>query len=167
MQKTAFSMILAAGVLASALPAAADSGKEDGSHRTLTLAIYGDSPYGQSNADTAQFNATPAFIATINADRDVSLVVHVGDIHSGKQKCTQVYDQAIYAMWLAFQSPLVYAPGDNEWTDCQKSGEAGGVTDPMGLPPKNWSEDNFRARRSGGSMKENRDEQVPLLGRAN
>jgi hypothetical protein len=33
-----------------------------------------------------------------------------------------------------------------------------------GLPSKNWSKDNFRARGYGGSMKENRDEEVPFFG---
>jgi len=92
-----------------------------------TLAVYGDSPYGTSNADVAQFNATPAFIDTINQDPSVSLVMHVGDIHSGKQKCTQAYDQSIFADWKAFADPLVYTPGDNEWTDCHKTAEGGGL----------------------------------------
>lgn len=85
--------------------------------------MFGDSPYGVNDADTAQFNATPPFIQAINADRDVSLVLHVGDIHSGKQTCSYGYDQSIYGLWTAFTSPLVYTPGDNEWTDCHKSKE--------------------------------------------
>jgi hypothetical protein len=51
----------------------------------LTVAVYGDAPYGTKQGDTAQLNATPAFIASINADKKVALVLHVGDIHSGKQ----------------------------------------------------------------------------------
>jgi hypothetical protein len=38
--------------------------------------------------DTAQVLATPAFVQAVNADAAVSLVVHVGDIHSGKSYCT-------------------------------------------------------------------------------
>ena len=53
-----------------------------------TVAVYGDAPYGTSPTDTAELQATPAFIASINADPDVSLVMHAGDIHSGKQYCT-------------------------------------------------------------------------------
>jgi hypothetical protein len=30
-----------------------------------------------------------AFINSINANPDVSLVIHVGDIHSGSQYCTE------------------------------------------------------------------------------
>src|SRR2546423_8610079 len=90
------------------------------SANTLVIAAYGDAPYGTSPADTAQFQATPAFIDSINADSAVDLVMHVGDIHSGKQYCTEEYDVSIFNMWTAFHSPLVYTPGDNEWSDCHK-----------------------------------------------
>src|SRR5262245_54097918 len=84
----------------------------------LSMAVYGDAPYGTKPTDTAEFDATPAFIDSINADPDVRLVMHVGDIHSGKQYCTQDYDQSIYDLWTRFEDPLVYTPGDNETVDC-------------------------------------------------
>lgn len=98
---------------------------DEASHGVLSIAVFGDSPYGRKDADTAQFDATPAFVKTINDDADVSLVLHVGDIHSGKQTCSLAYDQSVYDLWTAFQSPVVYTPGDNEWTDCHKSKEGG------------------------------------------
>jgi hypothetical protein len=122
-------MVLGASVLAVITTAQASSYHDMHSHGALSIAVYGDAPYGASDADMAQFDATPAFIQTINDDTDVSLVLHVGDIHSGKQTCSEAYDQSIYDMWTAFASPLVYAPGDNEWTDCHKSKEGG--TDPL------------------------------------
>lgn len=94
---------------------------------TFTAAVYGDSPYGTTPTDTTQTLATPAFIQSINADPDVELVLHVGDIHSGKQYCTEAYDRQIFDLWAAFEDPLVYTPGDNEWTDCNKAGEGGGA----------------------------------------
>lgn len=97
-----------------------------GSANTLTLAVFGDAPYGASNADTAAFDATPAFVDAINHDPTVDLVAHVGDIHSGSQKCTVEYDQSVFNLWTAFKDPLVYTPGDNEWTDCQKTKELPG-----------------------------------------
>jgi len=93
----------------------------------MTLAAYGDAPYGTTPTDTSETLATPAFIANVNADPDVSLVVHVGDIHSGKQYCTQAYDQQVFDLWTAFVDPLIYTPGDNEWTDCHKVAEDGGA----------------------------------------
>jgi len=88
-----------------------------------TMAVYGDAPYGTTPTDNSETLATPAFVASVNADPDVSMVLHVGNIHSGKQFCTQAYDQTIFDMWTAYVDPLVYTPGDNEWTDCQKTKE--------------------------------------------
>ena len=59
-------------------------------------------------------------------------MIHVGDIHSGKDFCTEAYDNQIAALWQQYQKPLVYTPGDNEWADCRKAtslakpGEGGG-----------------------------------------
>src|SRR5262249_39596211 len=131
----------------SAAPATAASSPNPGA---LTLAVYGDAPYGTSPTDTAQFLATPAFINSINADPQVGLVAHVGDIHSGKQYCTQQYDESIANLWQQYKFPLVYTPGDNEWTDCHKPGEGGGkynattqqidyVTDPATGQPVDYA----------------------------
>jgi len=63
----------------------------------------------------------------------VELVVHVGDIHSGSMPCTSAYtlppittsspgwNQSIFSAFQKFEAPLVYTPGDNEWSDCHKS----------------------------------------------
>jgi hypothetical protein len=99
----------------------------DRSANVLTMAVYGDAPYGTTPTDTAEFQATPAFIDSVNADPKVDLVLHVGDIHSGKQYCTQAYDQSIADLWATYKDPVVYTPGDNEWSDCHKVGEGGGA----------------------------------------
>ena len=67
-----------------------------------------------------EFKATPGFINAINADPDVQGVVHVGDIHSGQETCREDYDRAIFDLWKSYEDPLVYMPGDNEWSDCSK-----------------------------------------------
>jgi hypothetical protein len=105
-------------------------------HAPFTLAVYGDEPYGieppAGPLDTTAFQRTPAFIAAVNADPTVDLVMHVGDIHSGSEHCYAtpadnpyggVSDQGIFDLWTAFRDPMVYAPGDNEWTDCTKKKE--------------------------------------------
>jgi hypothetical protein len=98
-----------------------------GNPNTLTLAVFGDAPYlDPSFAPYSEFNATPAFIATINADPTVQETIHVGDIHSGSEPCTTAYDQSIYNLWTTFRQPLVYTPGDNEWSDCTKVKEEPG-----------------------------------------
>jgi hypothetical protein len=80
---------------------------------STTLAIIGDIPYG--DALIAEF---PQDIQEINADPDVSRVVHLGDIKNGSSRCDTSYFQARLADFQTFADPLVYTPGDNEWTDC-------------------------------------------------
>lgn len=99
---------------------------DDDSAAPLTLAVYGDAPYGTTPTDTSEFAATPAFIDSVNQDPKVRLVLHVGDIHSGSQYCTEAYDRAVFGLWTRFKDPLVYTPGDNEWADCHKVKEGGG-----------------------------------------
>ncbi|MDI1301779.1 MAG: hypothetical protein PSX71_07740 [bacterium] len=96
-------------------------------NQASTVAVIGDSPYGTTPTDDAQFLKYPAFISAINLDSAVSLVLHAGDTHSGKQYCTEAYDSSIYSQWTAFKAPLVYTPGDNEWADCHKAKEGGGT----------------------------------------
>ena len=91
------------------------------------FAIIGDMPYGTSPTDTSQFLANPAYISALNADKELFATMHVGDIHSGKEYCTENYNRAIYTQWADFKMPLIYSPGDNEWTDCHKIKEGGGV----------------------------------------
>jgi len=121
--------ILAPGTVAAALAIAVAGVAAGTNPNTLTLAVYGDSPYLDKafpNAPKAEFLATPAFIDTINADPAIQEIVHVGDIHSGSEACTVAYDQAIFNFWTAFQRPLIYTPGDNEWSDCTKTNELNG-----------------------------------------
>jgi hypothetical protein len=90
--------------------------------------LIGDSPYGGSNTDTAEFTKYPSYIAAINSDKDVSMVLHTGDLHSGKQYCTQDYNQSVFNLFQTFAAPFIYTIGDNEWIDCQKTKEGGGTT---------------------------------------
>jgi hypothetical protein len=127
--RTSLIPAIAAGAAMIVLPLAAQaapSGKTN-THGSFTYAVYGDAPYGVSPTDTSETDATPAFIDAVNSDPDVSTVVHVGDIHSGKQYCTEGYDRQIAGMWSHFADPVVYTPGDNEWTDCHKVAEGGGT----------------------------------------
>ena len=139
----ACSLFAAAALSSFAVLAAAGDGKGDlrsGGDGALTMAVYGDAPYSNVAADytktppneTGQFDATPAFIGAVNADKSVKLVLFAGDIHSGKQPCTFGYDRSIYDLWSTFEDPLVYTPGDNEWSDCHKSGQGGNVQNPPG-----------------------------------
>jgi hypothetical protein len=85
--------------------------------------VIGDVPYG----DEVQ-RRFAEFIAGINADPDVRTVTYLGDSKSGSTTCD---DQrfAVRQDFDDFRDPLVYTPGDNEWTDCHR---AKNLTDPSG-----------------------------------
>ena len=55
--------------------------------------------------------------------------VHVGDFKSGSTVCSDEYFNKILAYFESFTRPLIYTPGDNEWTDCNR--EAAGKYDPL------------------------------------
>ena len=80
------------------------------------FAVIGDVPYG---AD--QVAAFPGWIQQINADPAVRSVVHVGDIKNGSSVCSDDYFHLIRSDFDTFEDPLVYTPGDNEWTDCHRA----------------------------------------------
>lgn len=126
-----FLAVTAAVALSAGVAATASAGNgspfDTDSDGPVTFAVYGDAPYGTTPTDTSEFAATPAFIKSVNDDPKVRLVMHVGDIHSGSQYCTESYDRAVLGLWDAFKDPLVYTPGDNEWSDCHKVKEGGGL----------------------------------------
>jgi hypothetical protein len=129
MRKLLLSTVLFAAVLNHSA-VAEDRMDDDRRDDKLTIAVFGDWPYNQNLLKNA-----PLLVNSINADRDVSRIIHVGDIHSGSMACTSAgivppistsdpgWNQSIYYQFQQFKAPLVYTPGDNEWTDCQKTKE--------------------------------------------
>ena len=97
----------------SAPTAQAVDGQEKPGHETF--AVIGDVPYGADQV--AKF---PSWIDQINADPDVALTFHVGDIKNGSTRCDDAYYRMIRTQFDRFADPLVYTPGDNEWTDCHR-----------------------------------------------
>jgi hypothetical protein len=111
-------LTLLAALAAVAVPSSAVA-KQDTPAPT-TLAVIGDTPY--SAAQIANF---PNDIQAINNDPAVSRVVHLGDIKSGSTQCTDAYFASIRQQFDTFADPLVYTPGDNEWTDCHRANNGG------------------------------------------
>lgn len=123
---------LALGIAAACIPAFAVDSNPNGNDAAvpITVAVFGDWPYAQLLLDNAAL-----LTGSINADPAVGLVMHVGDIHSGSMPCTSAdhlplyggadpnWNQKIYYRFQQFTKPLVYTPGDNEWTDCHKTKE--------------------------------------------
>ncbi|HEY3000773.1 MAG TPA: hypothetical protein VGJ44_00360, partial [Kribbellaceae bacterium] len=91
---------------------------------TYAIAVIGDVPYGGMLIEHF-----PAFIGQINADPDVRMVTHLGDIKNGSSVCSDEYFNLIRDDSALFRRPLVYTPGDNEWTDCHRVNN--GAYDPL------------------------------------
>jgi len=106
-----------AAAIASTLtgPVAAEQSGTPDVRSSYSFAVIGDVPYG-----AAQIAAFPQWIQQINGDRAVRTVVHVGDIKNGSSSCTDAYFAMIRSDFDTFEDPLVYTPGDNEWTDCHR-----------------------------------------------
>ena len=102
------------------LSAALQANGQDGS--PLTYAVIGDVPYLPFATATNRF---PALVSAINADTAVGRVIHVGDVKSGSSVCSDEYFQTIATAFATFTDPLVYAIGDNEWTDCHRLNNGG------------------------------------------
>jgi hypothetical protein len=97
-----------------------------GSSNPFTLGVIGDIPYGAQKLEDF-----PKLIALMNADPKVDLVVHLGDIKAGSSSpCTDEYFATIRGLFDTFKDPLVYTPGDNEWTDCHVASKNNGLYTP-------------------------------------
>ncbi len=102
-----------------------DRGDDEGDEedRPVTYAVIGDVPYTDSKLNGGP--SLPTLIAAINADAEVRRVIHIGDIKAGSALCTDAYFQDIATQFATFADPLVYTPGDNEWTDCHRANNGG------------------------------------------
>ena len=102
--------LLAAALLAAWCTAAAQSPVR------TPFALLGDAPYSQAHA-----NLLDTVIDEINAQK-VAFVVHLGDITGGQGPCTDEWFEARRKQFARFAAPFVLVPGDNEWTDCHRTG---------------------------------------------
>ncbi|MDO5627880.1 MAG: esterase-like activity of phytase family protein [Mobilicoccus sp.] len=89
-------------------------GKGKKGKAAATISLIGDVPYGQ-----AQVEKFPGWVDDINAGK-TDLTIHVGDIKNGSSVCSDEYFSMIKTQFDRFAQPLIYSPGDNEWTDCHR-----------------------------------------------
>lgn len=84
--------------------------------------------YGDTQDETAGGRAVErALVALIN-QRSPHFVVHIGDI-KGSGVCSDALYDEVRQIFDRVIPPLVYTPGDNEWTDCFH--ESYGTMDPL------------------------------------
>ena len=82
---------------------------------TFSFAAFGDSPY--SVFEARQYEALLEDVAA----HELAVIVHVGDLFAAS--CVDHrYDKALRE-FNALPHPVVYTPGDNEWTDCWGYGQ--------------------------------------------
>jgi len=86
---------------------------------TITFSVIGDAPYSVAEI--------PTFLQQLDDHRRYShaeFMVHVGDIKSGSEPCTEERYR-LTAEWLqAMDVPVFIVPGDNEWVNCVDDDQA-------------------------------------------
>jgi hypothetical protein len=89
----------------------------------LAFGLFGDTPYSRWERENL-----PDLIAEMDRE-NLAFVVHDGDIKNGSSVCSDEVLKDILAVFQKSAAPLVYVPGDNEWTDCHRSNN--GSYDPL------------------------------------
>jgi len=80
------------------------------------LGLIGDIPY-----TVEEERKTEVLFGEMDSEK-LAFVVHVGDIKSGSAPCTDELFLREKERFEDSANPLVYVPGDNEWTDCERTG---------------------------------------------
>jgi hypothetical protein len=83
---------------------------------SVSFALIGDIPYND-----LEDLALDGLIEEMN-HQSLAFVVHVGDITSSRGPCSDDWFQARRRQFQKSRHPLVVLPGDNDWTDCRRSG---------------------------------------------
>lgn len=92
--------------------------------QTFKFVALGDMPYSPPK-DYQRFET---LISEINRLKP-SFSIFIGDTKSGSSLCSNEHNQIIKSYFSSFKSPLIYSPGDNEWTDCHRP--LAGAYDPL------------------------------------
>jgi hypothetical protein len=104
-------------VLASLLFSVGQAGSACGEVRGFFA--VGDLPY--SSEESTQL----AVLLEEGVRRGAPFLLHVGDIKGGGQRCSDARMRAVAALFRQQSVPVLYTPGDNEWTDCHRRAAGG------------------------------------------
>ena len=124
----ALAALLAAA--ATAAVATADrhrSGDRRHDDAAYAIGLWGDLPYANGNADTVYVQKTtgvPNLIADMNHQR-LAFSVHDGDLKDGSSLCADAKYYDFKASLNSLEAPAVFTPGDNDWTDCDRTSAGG------------------------------------------
>ncbi len=101
---------------------------ENENNETVIFTVYGDIPYkasvsnyiknGQKAEDT---NVLEQLIEpTIKRRNDIPFAIHLGDVGRPEYACSQEWRNQTLNNWQNLEKPVVFTPGDNDWTDCDR-----------------------------------------------
>lgn len=110
--------LLAAGGIAACALLPANAASQARETDAFAFVLIGDVPY-----NALEVRVLEALFASFDAD--LAFALHVGDIKAGWEPCSDSLLEQRLALLAASPVPLVYVPGDNEWTDCGRA-RAGG-----------------------------------------
>ena len=90
---------------------------------TVSFGLFGDTPYNHWERQHL-----PELIGEMDRE-ELAFVIHDGDIKSGSSECSDTTFLDILGVFQNSKHPLIYVPGDNEWTDCHR--RSNGSYDPL------------------------------------
>ena len=109
----------------------------------FSFGLWGDMPYAKAKDEPK----IPALIADMNAS-DIAFSLYDGDIKDGSSKCTDDVYEAAIRMFNQLRKPVLYIPGDNEWTDCHRLNN-GGYDNLERLAPGTFGLETMPVERQG------------------
>ncbi len=109
--------LLVGSAVAAAVLGAGPAGAEPA---RFHFVAFGDMPYNLP----ADFSRFENLIAAVNASGP-AFAIHVGDLKGGGWPCRDAHYQRIKGYFDRVAPALVYTPGDNDWSDCDRSSAGG------------------------------------------
>ena len=91
-----------------------------GSLKQVRFAAIGDTPYYDSDVELAFVSES---LENMEAN-NITFVVHIGDIFSGKTNCSRDLYELRAGIFLKSPMPFLITIGDNEFSDCKDSTKA-------------------------------------------
>jgi hypothetical protein len=91
--------------------------------QSIAIGLFGDTAYTARERELL-----PILMAEMDRE-DLAFVIHDGDIKSGGSLCSDAVFLDILGVFQSSRHPLIYVPGDNEWTDCHR--QSNGPFDPL------------------------------------
>lgn len=84
-----------------------------------TIVILADTPY--NNKEQEMLQGPDGLLYNLVNKANPSIVMHLGDLKSGSKSCTdEVLKEHKALLDQIYPGKLIYTPGDNDWTDCDR-----------------------------------------------